>query len=39
MAEAAFTEEYNQELQEVETEYETGNYITQEEMPNLVRKW
>ena len=37
--EASFIEEYNQELAEGEAEYETGNYITQEEMLNLIRKW
>lgn len=37
--EAVSIEEYNQELADAETEYESGNYITQEEMLNLVRKW
>lgn len=36
---ATFIEEYNQELADAEAECETGNYITQEEMLNLIRKW
>lgn len=30
---------YNQELQEAEKEYETGNYISQDEMLKLIRQW
>lgn len=37
--EAISTEQYNQELADAETEYESGNFITQEEMLNLIRKW
>jgi hypothetical protein len=32
-------EKYNQELADAEAEYESGNYITQEEMLNLISKW
>lgn len=31
--------QYNQELQEAEDEYEASDYITQEEMLKLIRKW
>ena len=36
---AIFIKEYNQELADAEAEYTIGNYITQEEMLNLIRKW
>lgn len=32
-------EEYNKDLADAEAEYKSGNYITQEEMLNLIRKW
>jgi len=31
-------EEYNQELAEAEEEYQAGNYITSEEMLQLIKK-
>ena len=32
-------EEYNQELQEAETEYERGEYTTHEEFVKQIKKW
>ncbi len=32
-------EDYNQELADGEAAYESGDFITQEEMLNLIRKW
>ena len=32
-------EDYNKELQEGEAQYQTGDYITQEEMLKLIEKW
>jgi len=32
-------EEYNKDLADAEAAYKSGNYITQEEMLNLIRKW
>ena len=32
-------EEYNKDLVDAEAAYKSGNYITQEEMLNLIRKW
>ncbi len=32
-------EEYNKDLADAEAEYKSGNYITQEQMLNLIRKW
>ena len=32
-------EQYNQELEEAEAEYETGEYISHEEMTNRIKKW
>lgn len=31
--------QYNQELKEAEAEYKAGNYISQDEMLELVKKW
>lgn len=33
------SEQYNHELQEAEAEYKAGNYITSEEMLQLIRQW
>jgi hypothetical protein len=32
-------EQYNQELAEAEAEYETGNYITSDDMLKLIHQW
>ncbi len=31
--------QYNQELAEAEAEYKSGNYISSEEMLQLIKKW
>jgi hypothetical protein len=32
-------DQYNQELQEAETEFQRGEYISHEEFVNLTKKW
>lgn len=32
-------QQYNQELAEVEAEYQNGNHITSDEMLKLIRQW
>ncbi len=32
-------QQYNQELAEAEAEYKAGNYISSDEMLQLIRKW
>ena len=32
-------QQYNQELSEAEAEYKSGNYISSDEMLQLIRKW
>jgi len=32
-------DEYNQELQEAETEYEKGEYVPHEEFVKQIKKW
>ena len=38
-AEKTNIEQYNQEIEESETEYKKGDYISQEEMLKLIQQW